>query len=245
MSVRSAVNPRVQAVLGPDAAPALAGEAESTQHDHKEVSWDAQPLHHYHRVHRLGSGCARTCASASPRNELNDAAGRESEGDAHERYGRNELRDDGLGLTRKRQAHDPARDARLPRLGAPDDDRSDDAAPPAGRPAALDPRPGRRRTPDARVRRADAATHGRADDDESRHDDRFHEEGRVPPWHQDRRDEGRRHGRQDDRSRQPLAAGGDSRLTRMRLLLSLLGAGATLTSLAVDPALTLARTQPG
>src|SRR6266516_1107314 len=212
----------------------------STQHDQKEVSWDAQSPYRTDRIPRRD----RPRGRARPRLAADDwrdrQAGERAEGGnaADERRDeRHEFRHDGLRLTGDAEADHSARAEGLPRVvRRPDDGRHDAAASQAGA-EAVDPRSGRRCPPDDGTRRPDAPADGRADDDEPRDDGRVHEEGRLPARHQDGRDGGRRDEREDRRPRQQLAAGGDGRLTRRRRLLGLLGAGAVLATLAAAPAL--------
>src|SRR6266542_1723741 len=226
--VTPAVNPRPEAVLAPDAAIGPQRHAASTQHDQKEVSWDAQSPYRLDRIPRRNRlrHWARPRFAADKRDrQPSDTA--ESGNAADERRDeRHELRHHGLRLTGDAEADNSAHTEGMPRLVGRPKDRHDDAAASQARPEAVDPRSGRRRPPADGVRRPYARAHGRADDDEPRHDARV-------------REEGRRHGGEDRRPGQQLAAGGDSRLTRRTRLLVYLTEGrmparATTTTVVTD-----------
>src|SRR6266542_6135847 len=138
--VTSAVNPRPEAVLTPDAVIGPPAQAASTQHDQKEVSWDAQSPYRTDRIPRWDRprGRARPRLAADERRDRQ--AGRRTEGgDADERWD-HELRHDGLRLARDAEADHSARAEGLPRLVRRPNDRRDDAAAPQARAEALDPR---------------------------------------------------------------------------------------------------------
>src|SRR5512133_3656093 len=156
----------------------------NTQHDPKEVSWDALSPDRSNRIPRWDRPRSRGRAGRPTDKRTNgQAGGRVDAGNAaHERGDEcHELRPAGLCLAGNAEAHDSARTERLPRLVRwPHDERDDAAASKAGS-EAVNPRSRRRPAPDDGTIWADAPAYGRADDDEPRNDACVHEEGHLSP----------------------------------------------------------------